>query len=239
MRAIILPLLLLPFATPVAAASDMPVPGFHLPDLHLPDLHLSAAVNASTSTVINGIVFNRPQFGANVEGHHGNVSFEASIASAYSGGNNGTDHQDKYIVAYYQRLKPFNLKYEVMLKTYPGTRAGLNNHGIDYAVTASHSVKGVNFGLGFDYTNKDYSTTRKSYGINLSLGHSFMSKLSGWLSVSHHHQFGSVDYTNTNMGLYYQLSSKFGVSTSINNWHAYADWNHDRPTLSISLSRKL
>ena len=224
MRVTILSLMLFALATPVAAA---------------PDLHLSASVNASTSTVINGIVFNRPQFGANLEGHHGNLSFGANIASAYSGGNNGTDHQDKYVVAYDQRLKSLNLKYQVMLKTYPGTRAGLTDHGIDYAVTASHSVKGVNFGLGVDYTDKDYATTRKSYGINLSLGHSFMPKLSGWLSVSHHHQFGSVDYTNTNLGLYYQATAKMGVSTSLNNWHAYAAWGRDRPTLSISLSRKL
>jgi len=224
MRATILPLLLLLPATSALAENN--------------PLHLSASVNASTSTVINGIVFNRPQFSGNLDGWHGHTSFGVNIASAYSGNNNGTDHQDRYFVAYEQRLKPVTLKYQVTYKNYPGTRAGLTDHGVTYGVTASHGFKGLSVGLGVDYTDTDYTTIRKSYGLNLSLGHSF-GKLSSWLSVSHHHQFGSVDYTNTNMGVYYPLSPKMGMSASINNWHAYADWNHDRPTLSLSLSRRL
>ncbi len=202
-------------------------------------LHLSGSISASTSTVINGIVFNRPQYSGNIGGWYGHTTFGANIASAYSGGNSGTDHQDKYFVAYEQKLAPISVKYEVTLKTYPGTRDGLTDQGIDYAVTASHPIAGVNVALGVDYTGEDYSTTRKSYGFNASLSRGLLPKLSGWLSVSHHHQFGSVDYTNTNLGLYYQLTSKLGVSTSINNWHAYAEWAHDRPTLSLSLSRRL
>ena len=227
MRATILPLLLFAsaFASPCLAADANP-------------LHLSASVSASTSTVINDIVFNKPQYGANLDGWYGHSSFGVNIASAYSG-NNGTDHQDKYFVAYDQKLVPFDLKYQVTLKTYPGTREGLNDNGVDYAVTASQSVDGISYSFGVDYTGEDYTTTRKSYGFNVSLGHSFAPKLSGWLSISHHHQFGSVDYTNTNLGLYYSLNSKMGVSTSINNWHAYADWGRDRPSLSISLSRRL
>ncbi len=201
-------------------------------------LHLEASVSASTSTVINGIVFNRPQYGAHVEGSHDQIHFGASIESAYSG-NSGADHQDKYFVTYEQNLKPIHLRYEVLVKSYPGTRDGLTDHGVTYGVTASRSLAGFNVGLGVDYSDTDYTTIRKSYGMNLSLGHSLGLKMSSWLSISHHHQFGSVDYTNTNMGVYYSLSSKMGVSASINNWHAYAAWNHDRPTLSLSLSRKL
>ncbi len=209
-----------------------------MPALAENPLHLEASVNASTSTVINGIVFNRPQYGAHLDGAHDRFHFGASIETAYSG-NSGADHQDKYFVTYQQSFKPIDVRYEVLVKSYPGTRAGLNDYGVTYGVTASRNMAGFNVGLGVDYTGEDYTTVRKSYGVNLSLGHSLGHKVSSWLSISHHHQFGSVDYTNTNMGIYYSLSSKVGVSASINDWHAYADWNHDRPTLSISVSRRL
>ena len=234
MRFVILPLLLLPLAGPATAAPD-----YHIPNIYWPHFHWSASVNASTSTVMNDIVLNRAQLGGRLEGRLGNLLVEGSIASAYSGGSSGTDHQDRYLVSYDQRMKPFNLRYQVTLKEYPGTRDGLNDHGIVYGVTASRKLLGLNLGLGLDYSNEDYATIRKSYGMNLSVSRSLAKGLSGWFSVSHHHQFGNVDYTNTNLGIYYQVTSKTGISTSINNWHGYARWNHDRPTLSVSLSRRL
>ena len=80
---------------------------------------------------------------------------------------------------------------------------------------------------------------RKAYGVNASIRRGLAKKLSGWVSLSYRKQWGSVDFLNTNVGLYYQMTDKLGLATSVNNWHAYADWNVDRPTLSVSLSRRL
>ena len=191
----------------------------------------------STSTVINGQVAPKPQYGVDLSGEKGRWSLQAKVATIDSWV--GADSEDRVTLSYNQPLKPFSLKYQVQYKMYPGTRAGYNATGTSYQVSASKSWHGVNYGIGAEYSDADYASIRKSYGINLSLGHSFMPKLSGWLSVAHHHQFGSADYTNTNVGLYYQVTRKIGLSTSVNLYHAYASWNVDHPTLSVGLSRRL
>ena len=199
----------------------------------------SASLSASTSTLLNSEVIDKPQYGLTLQGHEGATSFGAELRTARAANTVGTDSEDRFYVAYSQRLKPFSLHYQVTWKLYPGTRPGLNDQGTVWQVSASRPVFGVNVSLGAEYTDEDYSTTRKSYGFDASLSRSLLPKLSGWISVQHKREWGSVDYTNTNIGLYYQATSKIGVSTSVNTWHAFAPWGRDHPTLSLSLSRRL
>ncbi len=200
-------------------------------------IHWSASLSASTSSVLNSEVIQKPQFGFNLSGHEGATFFGAEARTARS--SLGTDSEDKFYLGYEQRLKPVSLRYEVTYKVYPGTKPGYNDSGVLWQVSASHPFFGVNCSLGADYTGEDYATTRRSYGYSASLSRGLAPKLSGWISVSHRRNWGSVDYTNTNIGLYYQLTGKIGVSTSVNTWHAFASWGRDHPSLSISLSRRL
>ncbi|ESQ86996.1 hypothetical protein ABAC460_21690 [Asticcacaulis sp. AC460] len=231
MRATLIFVLLISFAAPAYAEDAAP------PSWWDQKIHTSASIGISTSGTINGEINRKPRLSLNLSGNKGRMTFGArhETADSYS----GTDSENRFHVAWRQDNKLANLNYQVMYKTYPGTRPGLTDEALLYQVSASRSLKGINYGLGLEYTNADYATTRKSYGLNLSVSRSFLPKLSGWLSVSHKKQWGSVDYTNANIGLYYQATPKIGVATSINNWHAYADWAVDRPTLSVSLSRRL
>jgi len=198
---------------------------------------LQASLSASTSGVINGVINRKPQLTLNLGGQKGDLNFGASAQTVDS--NIGTDYQDQFYLAYNQKLAPVSLRWQVMYKTYPGTPSPYTDQALDYQVSASRSLLGINTSVGVEYTNDDYTTIRKSYGLNLSLGRGLLKKMYGWLSISHKHNFGSVDYTNTNIGIAYQLTSKIGVSTSINDWHAYADWAEDHPSFSVSINRKL
>ena len=202
-----------------------------------PPFHISASLSASTSTELNSEIIQKPQYGISLQGYQGPTFLGAEIRTARS--SLGTDSEDKFFVGLEQKLKPFSLRYQVTWKLYPGTKPGYNDSGLVYQVSASHPLFGVNCSLGAEYTGEDYSTTRKSYGYNVSLSRGLAPKLSGWISVQHKRNWGSVDYTNTNIGLYYQATPKIGFSTSVNTWHAFASWGRDHPSLSISLSRRL
>ncbi len=197
----------------------------------------SASLSASTSTTLNSEIIQKPQYGFSLSGHKGTIALGADIRTARS--SIGTDSEDKFYARAEQKLKPFDLHYEVTYRVYPGTLPGYHDSGLTYSVSASRSFLGVSCSLGADYTGEDYSTTRKAVGYSVSLGRGLAPKLSGWISVAHKRQWGSVDYTNTNIGVYYQATSKIGVSTSVNTWHAFAPWGRDHPSLSVSLSRRL
>jgi len=199
--------------------------------------HWQAQISASTSGVINGIVMQKPQLAFDLSGRKSDFYFGAHSQTAES--YVGTDYENHLYVGYTQQFNPVSLRYQVTWKTYPGTPSQYTDQALDYQVTASRNLLGLNTSLGVEYTDEDYTTIRKSYGLNLSLGRSLIKKMYGWLSVSHKHNTGSADYTNTNIGVAYQLTDKLGVSTSVNNWHAYADWAEDHPTFSISINRKL
>lgn len=196
-----------------------------------------ASVGVSTSGVINGMVFRKPQWSLDISGRKQDIYFGSTLRTVES--HIGTDSEDKFFVGYNQKLKPFTLRWQATYRIFPGTQARYTDNSLLYQVTASREVLGFNASAGAEYTDHDYSEVRKSYGVNASLSRGLLPKLSGWLSVSYRRQWGGVDYTNTNLGLYYQLTDRLGVATSVNNWHAYASWNVDRPTLSVSLSRRL
>jgi hypothetical protein len=236
MRYWLLPALLV--LSPLAAhAGDKPASNGDPNAVWNQPAHWQAQISASTSGVINGIVMRKPQLAFDLSGRKNDFYFGAHSQTAES--YVGTDYENRFFVGYTQQLNPVSLRYQVTWKTYPGTPTQYTDQALDYQVTASRNLMGLNTSLGVEYTDEDYTTIRKSYGLNLSLGRSLIKKMYGWLSVSHKHNTGSVDYTNTNIGVAYQLTDKIGVSTSVNNWHAYADWAEDHPTFSISINRKL
>lgn len=200
-------------------------------------VHWSGAVSLTTSSVINGMVTNKPEFGLTLNGGKGKAFWGARMTTANSG--NGTDSQNSVFAGYSQPIKAYTLRYQFTHKAYPGTYDHLRDEGNIHQVTVSRNLRGVNYSAGLEYSDRDYTQVRKSYGASLSVSRGLTKKLSGWASVMHKHQVGAVDFTNVNVGVYYQLTSRIGVSTSVNNWHAYADWAEDRPTLSVALSRKL
>lgn len=232
---LLLVLLASPIVSPVAAhagdANDDPNAVWNQP------ANWQAQLSLSTSGVINGVINRKPQLGFDVSGRKSDLYFGAHAQTADS--NVGTDYEDRLFVGYTQKLDPVSLRWQLTYKTYPGTPAQYTDQALDYQVTASKNLLGLNTSLGVEYTNADYTTVRKSYGLNFSLGRSLLKKMYGWLSISHKHNTGSVDYTNTNIGVAYQLTDKIGVSTSINDWHAYASWAEDHPTFSIAINRKL
>ncbi len=199
----------------------------------------SASFSASTSTLLNSEVIDKPQYGLTLQGRQGATLLGAEFHTANASPSIGTDSEDKVYLAYDQHLKPLDLRYQVTWKTYPGTRRGLNNQGTVWQVSASHRFFGVSVSLGTEYTDADYSTTRKSYAVDATLSRGLLPGLSGWISLQHKRQLGSVDFTNTNIGLYYQATPKIGFSTSVNTWHGFAPWGRDHPSLSVSLSRRL
>lgn len=200
-------------------------------------IHWSGAISMTTSSVINGMVTNKPEFGLALNGSKGRAFWGGRMTTANSG--NGTDSQDSLFAGYTLPVKSFDLRYQFTHKAYPGTREGLRDEGNIHQMTLSRGFKGVNYAAGLEYSDRDYIQVRKSYGASLSASRGLTKKLSGWASVMHKHQIGAVDFTNVHVGVYYQLTPRIGVSTSVNNWHAYADWAEDRPTLSLALSRKL
>lgn len=197
----------------------------------------SGAISLTTSSVINGMVTNKPEFGLTLNGSKGRAFWGGRMTTANSG--NGTDSQNSLFAGYSVPVKAYELRYQFTHKAYPGTYAHLRDEGNIHQVTVSRSLKGTRYAAGLEYSDRDYTDVRRSYGASLSASRALTKKLSGWASVMHKHQVGAVDFTNVNVGVYYQLTSRIGVSTSINNWHAYADWAEDRPTLSVALSRKL
>lgn len=227
----LLVLLVCPVAAHAGAANDDPNAVWNQP------ANWQAQIALSTSGVINGVINRTPQLSASLSGRKSDLYFGANAQTADS--NIGTDSQDQLYLGYNQQLKPVALRWQLTYKTYPGTPSPYTDQALDYQVTASKNLLGLNTSLGVEYTNADYTTIRKSYGLNFSLGRGLLKKMYGWLSISHRHNTGSVDYTNTNIGVAYQLTDKLGVSTSINDWHAYASWAEDHPTFSISINRKL
>lgn len=218
----------------------IPLVSLCLPSVALADadkVHWSGAISLTTSSVINGMVTNKPEFGLSLNGGKGRAYWGARTTTASSG--NGTDSQNSLFAGYNLPVKSFNVRYQFTHKAYPGTYDHLRDEGNIHQVSVSRTVKGTNYAVGMDYSDRDYTQVRKSYGASLSVSRGLTKKLSGWASVLHKHQVGAVDFTNVNVGLYYQLTPRIGVSTSVNNWHAYADWAEDRPTLSVALSRKL
>ncbi len=198
---------------------------------------LRASISLSTSAVINGVVMKRPQLGFNLSGEKAALYYGASVATVDN--NLGSDSQDQLYAGYRQSLGKISIRYQATYRSYPGTLAQFNDSGLTYQVTASRSLLGVNASLGAEYSDTDFANVRKSYGLNGSISHGLIKNMSGWLSLSYHKQWGGVDSLNTNIGLWYQMTPKLGISASVNNWHAYAAWNHDRPTLSLGISRTL
>ena len=198
---------------------------------------LRASVNLSTSAVINGVVMKRPQLSLNLSGEKAALYYGGSLATVDN--NLGSDSQDQLYAGYRQSLGKISLRYQATYRSYPGTLAQFNDSGLMYQVTASRNLLGLNTSLGVEYSDADFANVRKSYGLNGSISRGLIKNMSGWLSLSYHKQWGGVDSLNTNIGLWYQMTPKLGLSARVNNWHAYAAWNRDRPTLSLGISRTL
>jgi len=207
------------------------------PDYWQKPATLRASISVSTSAVINGIIMKTPQLGFNLSGEKATAFYGAGISTVDN--NLGSDSQDQVYAGFRQPLGKTTIRYQVTWRAYPGTLPQYNDSGLTYAVTASRSLFGVHTSLGADYSGRDFANVRKSYGLNGSLSHGLMKNMSGWLSLSYHKQWGGVDSLNTNIGVWYQMTPKMGLSASVNNWHAYASWNRDRPTLSVGISRTL
>jgi hypothetical protein len=179
----------------------------------------------------------KPQLGFNLSGEKAAAFYGASISTVDN--NLGSDSQDQFYAGFRQSLGRTTIRYQATWRAYPGTLPLYNASGLTWQVAASRRLLGVNASLGADYSDADFANVRKSYGLNGSLSHGLMKNMSGWLSLSYHKQWGGVDSLNTNIGVWYQMTPKMGFSASVNNWHAYASWNHDRPTLSVAISRTL
>ena len=207
------------------------------PDYWQKPATLRASISVSTSEVINGVIMKKPQLGFNLSGEKATTFYGASISTVDN--NLGSDSQDQFYGGFRQKLGKTTLRYQATYKTYPGTLEQYTDSGLIYQIAASREVFGIGTSLGVEYSDKDFANVRKSYGLNGSISHGLMKNMSGWLSLSYHKQWGGVDSLNTNMGIWYQMTPKMGFSASVNNWHAYASWNHDRPTLSVGISRTL
>jgi len=207
------------------------------PDYWQKPATLRASISLSTSAVINGVIMKKPQLGFNLSGEKASAFYGASISTVDN--NLGSDSQNQFFGGFRQSLGKTSIRYQATYRVYPGTLPQYNDSGLTYQVTASRTLFGVGTSLGLDYSDSDFARVSKSYGVNGSLSHSLLKNMSGWLSLSYHKQRGGVDSLNTNIGIWYQMTPKMGLSASVNNWHAYASWNRDRPTLSVGISRTL
>ncbi len=207
------------------------------PDYWQKPASLRASISLSTSAVINGVIMKKPQLGLNLSGEKADAFYGASISTVDN--NLGSDSQDQLYAGYRQSLGKVQIRYQASYRAYPGTLDQYTDSSLVYQVTASRSFFGVGTSLSAEYSDADFANVRKSYGVNGSVSHGLMKNMSGWMSLSYHKQWGGVDSLNTNIGLWYQVTPKMGLSASVNNWHAYASWNRDRPTLSVGISRTL